>query len=588
MALIKEKSPENYYEILKKRYEEAMRLAGYEQVEVPEDDIATVGFRNPKINDEIYSDGWEEIAEYLHNMVILDDFTAERIEQLINREQTIEYYIEILPDDGASSFISGTLEEIMDIYDRHQEDKRIGIYITEKLDEKTSAYFDNLVGFYLNETKTIIIYDTQYQKSQLLSDAYNVSEAVKMYDSLADRLYRERVRFQVLDVLNHIKDDIITNITYDSKKTKWYCRVANARRPQDYIEISAEIRNRKQDIIFDMKSVHANEAVYAAETTIDLKTIETTDLDNEFDRTLEIRKMAECLDTDYERSFNVYSDSLEKFTEPLQNHIRDLNINGYEDYPSEPLIFDGYGKEILNGMSEDDREAHIQGVETARDYNEHVSDFDQRLYEVLINERKNMEAEKVKGGQSMEKYLYQEETVFEEAVPGYDLETGKELPPFVSGGAYEFFDTFDEALNKALEVWESKTDTEKEKYRNVKGNKFYVGTAEAIYEKNIWSGKEELRFANGDWNTENVNIIVDFTQPENILNFQLACCKSTYGELSLGEKIIDSLKNADILENAGIIEESLKKIKEVKLSEPSITEQVEEKSNRPPILGMSR
>lgn len=387
----------NYYvEYLpiEKRYEKAMELAGFNPMPVPEDSMATVGFYNPETGEEVSSDGWGGIADHLHNMVIADDVIAERINNLISIERKIQYYTvdeTEIKEKGASPLFFGGIEEVMNKYNSYAGEKRIGISIEEEGGKDSHI---EVANYSIEDNQHHILDNLQFN-FYTVDFPGDEEKIMKMYDVLVDKIHRENVRLKILDVLDQIIDDVILPFPQEN----WYCRVANSHRPQDYIEISVEIRNKEDRILFDMKSVHANEILYATRKSVDYYFINNLDSLEEFDEELEIRKMVDLLDTDYSEPFKVYSDDFDydlgDDAIDLADHFKELNRNGYDEYPSEPLTFTGDLQEILSNMSESDKEAHVQGVEAARDYNGQISDFDQKLYVAIIEERSNTEVYEV-------------------------------------------------------------------------------------------------------------------------------------------------------------------------------------------------
>lgn len=368
------------------RYAEAMALAGFEKIELPEDDMATVWFQNPLTGEKILSDGWEGILDQLEEMDLQDTFMAELIDRLIHPENQFSYYaldVEDAEKKGSSAYFYGNLTDTLEQYHQFRGNKLIGIHASEENGAETHlvvSTFDPI------KQQHIIMDDLEINFYAVDFIGQDRETIMNMYEELADRLYHKNAYELTYKALIDIKDGAVADIG-----ESYYCRVANNHRPQDYLEIT--MKNLSElEIGIEIKVVHANEVIHENGYAMDLMDAKEKDKvpdfnwNQEFESVLGIRSLVDRMDTDYSQGFTIYSNDLSKGV-PLQDHIVNLALEGYDAYPSEPVSLTGDLQNILNGMTEDEKEALVQGVEVARDYNQEIPEADQRLYEAIIAER---------------------------------------------------------------------------------------------------------------------------------------------------------------------------------------------------------
>lgn len=373
---------------MEKRYVEAMQLAGYEKIELPEDDMATVGFQNPLTGKKILSDGWEGIPDQLEEMDVQDTFLAELIDRLIHLENRFSYYaldVEDADKKGPSAYFYGNLTDTLEQYHQFRGNKLIGIHASEENGKETHLVVS---AFDLKKQQHMIRDYLEINFYAVDFIGQNRETIMNMYEPLADRLYHENAYELTYKALIDMKEGAVAEM-----EKEYFCRVANNHRPQDYLEIT--MKNLSElEMVIEVQVVHANEVLYTNGYTMDIWDMAQKDKipgfnwNQEFESLLGIRSLVDRLDTDYSQGFTIYSNDLSKGV-TLQDHFGNLALEGYDAYPSEPVSFTGDLQNILNGMTEDEKEALVQGVEVARDYNQEIPEADQRLYEAIIEERSN-------------------------------------------------------------------------------------------------------------------------------------------------------------------------------------------------------
>lgn len=370
------------------RCKEAMQLAGFEEIELDSDALATVGFENPATGEKVLSDGWEGIKERLDEITIRmpNRQTVELINQLIHPHYQFSYYalnVEDVEKNGYSPIVSVSLTDTLEQYHQFRGKKLVGIDIVDENGEEvlniTASTFDP------EKQKHLIMDEIEIN---FYADAFGQEREtiMNMYEKLVDRLYHENAYELVYQTLIRMKNEAMADIG-----NVYYCRIANNDRPQDYFEMTLKDMS-EVELGVEIKVVHANEVIYEDGYAMDVLTMVEQDKLPDFDWKQEIesilgvRSLVDRLETTYSEGFTLYSNDLSE-CEALQNHFLDLTLAGYDEYPSEPVIFTGDLQDIVNSMTEDDKEALVQGVEAARDYNQEIPESDQKLYEVIIAER---------------------------------------------------------------------------------------------------------------------------------------------------------------------------------------------------------
>lgn len=145
----------------------------------------------------------------------------------------------------------------------------------------------------------------------------------------------------------------------------------------------------------------------------------------------------------------------------------------------------------------------------------------------------------------MKKFIFSESHSFPEEKPVSDGYSEERITSFVGGGGYQVYDTFEQALNAATDYWRHLTYNEQKQYRTNTDDHFYVGMGE-VQIKKYSHGGESWSLVKDDFpRNSGVDIIVDFKQEEDILNFQLRCYKLDNEQLSAIEDVLNICKEND-------------------------------------------
>lgn len=132
---LRENAKEMYYEAVKtlpmeERYREAMQLAGYEAVELQQDSLATVGYRNPDTGDEIYSDGWSGVVEHMSGVDFGNETVTSIVTKLCHPKLQIEYYVFNM---DINEIVHGNLQDVVAQFREMKSlGKQMGVHITQE------------------------------------------------------------------------------------------------------------------------------------------------------------------------------------------------------------------------------------------------------------------------------------------------------------------------------------------------------------------------------------------------------------------------------------------------------------------------
>lgn len=323
---------------LEERYTEAMRLAGYERAATPVDSMATVSFVLRSDSDvKINVDGWAAMGDVLEEIEPVHESDRAKFEELIHPQGRISYYTRNLGGSGAGSDLNPVIypdiKNALEAYLQSEKDgKELGYMINDE--KQCMSYFD-VVDMKNHITS---ISDPAFYNEELAENERQM--VMNSFSYIKPILDKDNVYCSLRTGVDFIGNECIKEIGYGNTEWgSWSGRVANAHRPQDYLDINIMGYERQHQIIYTLSAVHANEIVqemqYIVHTNPEnlTKSIRqgTKNISGEVEEFL--HTAVEKLDTDIIYPMQLYSPYTSR---ELSDHYRLLENEGYNPLPENP------------------------------------------------------------------------------------------------------------------------------------------------------------------------------------------------------------------------------------------------------------
>lgn len=315
---------------LEERYTKAMKLAGYERVKEPLDSIATVAFHNPMTEKMIRVDGWEALGSVLENLKPISQNDEAEYEECIHPKGRLEFYTKNLDGTG--------LDKNQNIKTYPDFESALAAYEEKPTDGKELGYLINGVEYQLVSFDTVSMKHTYMERNIFPELTQNEAEEILCRQPLMKETLNKD---QTYHSLNHALDVVSMQAHSEIMKNKtewgsWIGRVANVKRPQDYVDIDITGYNTWHEVIYTVLVVHANEIEESKSFSIktDGEDFEQSIRQGFQDATNYFRayfkETLDKLDTDFEKPMRIYSPYT---AHALVEHYEQLQQNGYAVIP---------------------------------------------------------------------------------------------------------------------------------------------------------------------------------------------------------------------------------------------------------------
>ncbi|MDE6232290.1 MAG: hypothetical protein K2M60_02945 [Lachnospiraceae bacterium] len=212
--------------------------------------------------------------------------------------------------------------------------KSIGYLTPDNKEYVELAYYDNIDETnHISEVYTQILFPfKESDKNEQFLDNMKILSSELNRDSAKSQI----TSFYIGAVMNAAGNIVRQN----SEEGRWQYRIANNRRPQDYVQLNIEGNQRNHEIVFTANIIHANEfeesISFSSKTNADNleESVRNAYVGACRDFTPHLEAVIEKLDTDIEYPFTLYADYME---DTLEKHEDKLNALGYESEPSYEL-----------------------------------------------------------------------------------------------------------------------------------------------------------------------------------------------------------------------------------------------------------
>ncbi len=331
---------------LEERYTKAMKLAGYERVQEPLDSIATVAFHNHMTGKMIRVDGWEALGSVLENLKPISQNDEAEYEECIHPKGRLEFYTKNL--DGTGLDKNQSIKTYLDF------ESALAAYAEKLTDGKELGYLINGVEYQLVSFDTVSMKHAYMERNIFPELTQNEAEEILCRQSLMKETLNKD---QTYHSLNHALDVVSMQAHSEIMKNKtewgsWIGRVANVKRPQDYVDIDITGYNTWHEVIYTVLVVHANEIEESKSFSI------KTD-GEDFEQSLRkgfqdatnyfrayFKETLDKLDTDFEKPMRIYSPYI---AHALVEHYEQLQQNGYAVIPE-------YSRTDIESLKQDEEQ----------------------------------------------------------------------------------------------------------------------------------------------------------------------------------------------------------------------------------------
>ena len=364
------------------RLTEAMHLAGYEPIP-QRAEHGFLGFRKMETGEELNFFNLRSVYNYLDTQAPTEpeDWRADMINRLVHPDSHINYFIQT---DGKMEFYE-SLEAAVTAYTSMAKTGRsLGISVSDTDNINELMFFDKRTHCILSRFTETGYFMEDAPEDFLNSHPEKEEELLNIRQRLFPVLGRAEACEMVYQTLTALKTKALTE-----PGNEYRCVIANSRNPKDYVQIN--VRDFREAVfpffnepgihmeIFVMKNrdiVTLSTAPFFAADIMEKDSMPDFDWHKEFEEDFEIRGMLDKLDTDFTAQFVIYSDDLTENVRPLKEYYELLqpkpDVLSYEEI-----------MQAFTEMTESDKEALVQGVEAAMDYNEPVPQMDRELYQYI-------------------------------------------------------------------------------------------------------------------------------------------------------------------------------------------------------------